>query len=136
MKRQANYNTKQREAILDYLVSQGGEYATIAQMYEHFRSNNIPIGRTTIYRTLEKLTELGKVHKLVSDRISGACYRYADDDASGSLHLICDSCGELQHLTCDKIHEIQQHIFNDHLFEIDASKSVLHGKCSGCQQKD
>ena len=134
MKRTTNYKTKQREAILDYIASLNGTHATAAQIVEHFTNEDAPIGRTTVYRYLDKLTEIGKVRRYITDGISGACYQHIDNSnkCHSHLHLKCEECGELLHLECDILNELQLYIFDKHTFEVNALKTVLYGKCGNC----
>ena len=133
MKRSGYYRTKQQEAVLDYVASLEGTHVTAAQVVEHFEKENIPIGRTTIYRQLEKLTDSGKLRKYITDGISGACYQHVENrgNCSTHLHLKCESCGKLQHLDCEMLGDIQQHVLDEHSFTVNALKTVLYGKCSG-----
>ena len=134
MKRSAVYNTKQRAAILNYIISLENAHVTAAQIAEHFEKEDVSIGRATIYRHLDKLTENGKVRKYATDGVSGACYQHIDDKegCQTHLHLRCDGCGELQHLECDALDEIQRHVFDKHDFKVNALKTVLYGKCGNC----
>lgn len=134
MKRSVYYKTKQREAILDYIASLGGSHVTAVQIMEHFGNKDISIGRTTVYRHLDKLTESGKVRKYTIDGISGACYQYVDNenDCRERLHLKCEDCGELFHLRSNMPNEVQQHIFDEHSFKVNTMKIILYGKCESC----
>ena len=137
MARPENYKTKQREAVFSYIVSLGGAHVTAAQIALHFEKEGIPIGRTTIYRQLDKLTENGKLRRYVTDGASGACYQYAGSKETGGayLHLKCEGCGELLHLECEALDDLERHVFSDHAFRINALKTVLYGKCDVCIQK-
>lgn len=134
MKRPASYNTKQREAVLFYIASLGGGHVTAAQIVGYFETGDFPIGRTTVYRHLDKLTMSGKIRKYTVNGISGACYQYINHDEScrSHLHLKCESCGKLLHLDCDMLNEIQCHMSDEHAFQIDPLKTVLYGKCKSC----
>ena len=134
MKRSGNYHTKQHEAVLNYIASLEGAHVTAAQIVEHFGKEGVPIGRTTIYRHLGKLTKNGKLRRYTTDGISGACYQYADsgEDCRVHFHLKCENCGRLLHVECETLNEVRQHIFDKHAFEVDALKTVFYGKCVGC----
>ena len=138
MTRPEHYNTKQRKAILDYIVSLNGVHVTVAQIADHFKKEHAPIGRTTIYRHLDKLSSNGQVRRLIPDDASGACYQYAGDieTCDSHLHLKCEDCGELMHMECDKFSEIQRHVFDEHAFQVNALKTVLYGKCDNCIHKN
>jgi len=134
MKRSTNYNTRQREAILEYIASLEGAHVTAAQIAEHFKNEAVPIGRTTIYRQLDKLTEAGSLRRYITDGFSGACYQLIGNavKCDSHLHLKCEVCGELQHLECDVLDELGRHMFSEHDFKVDALKTVLYGKCGAC----
>ncbi len=137
MNRPANYNTKQSEAILDYIVSLDSAHVTAAQIVEHFARERVAIGRTTIYRHLDKLTAKGKVRKYTSDGASGACYQYMDGakECHVHLHLKCEDCGELLHLDCQALGHLEQHVLDEHSFQVNTAKTVLYGKCNHCLNK-
>jgi len=134
MKRPASYNTKQREAILSHIASLGGSHVTASQIVEHFEDEAISIGRTTVYRHLAKLTESGKIRRYTIDGISGACFQYINhnEDCQVHLHLKCENCGKLLHLSCTMLSEIQKHMSDQHAFQINPVKTVLYGKCESC----
>ncbi|MCL2678363.1 MAG: transcriptional repressor [Clostridiales bacterium] len=137
MTRPGSYKTKQRNAVLSYIISLEDAHVTAAQIAEHFGKSSLPIGRATIYRHLDKLTECGKLRRYTVDGVSGACYQHIEDAAGcrTHLHLKCEICGELQHLPCETLTEIQRHVFDNHAFEVNALKTVLYGRCGNCLQK-
>lgn len=134
MQRPANYNTKQRMAILNYIASIGGSHITAAQICKQFENGEFPIGRATVYRCLDKLTAEGSIRRYTTDGISGACYQYIgnSDGCHNHLHLKCEACGEIQHLECGMLDEIQRHVLEEHTFEVNALKTVLYGTCQKC----
>ena len=133
MKRFANYKTKQSEAVLDYIISCGDTHITAAQIVEHFEKEEVSIGRTTVYRHLDKLTEAGKVRRYITDGITGACYQYVErEDCRSHFHLKCESCGELLHFECEKLDGLQHHISTNHAFQINMLRTVFYGMCESC----
>jgi len=138
MGRPASYNTKQREAVLAYIASLDGGHVTAARIVEHFENENAPIGRTTIYRHLDKLVESGKIHKYNIDDVSGACFAYVSHgtECGEHFHLKCEDCGELFHLQCDTLSEMQRHILAEHAFKVNTMKTVFYGKCDNCLQNE
>lgn len=133
MKRPKNYNTKQSEAILNYIVSLDGEHITAGQIRKHFDEKGFPIGLATVYRHLNKLVESGRVRKYTIDGIDGFCYQYIiDEDSREYFHLKCDKCGALFHLKCGMLDGICQHVYEGHSFQINETKTVFYGKCVNC----
>jgi Fe2+/Zn2+ uptake regulation proteins len=134
MNRPSSYNTKQREAVLEYIVSLGNTHITAAQVVGYFENEEAPVGRTTVYRNLEKLVQEGKLHKYNVDGIIGACYQYVNVSDGQQQHLLlkCEECGELIHLNCEVLDEIHLHIYQDHTFKVNPTKTVFYGKCEDC----
>jgi len=137
MTRPDNYKTKQREAVLGYIMSLGGSHVTAAQIIRHFDDNGARIGRTTVYRHLDRLTEGGRLRRFVTDGVSGSCYQYAGDETRNdtSLHLKCEGCGGLAHLSCEALDALERHVSDEHAFRINSAKTVLYGVCGECQRK-
>jgi len=138
MTRPDNYKTKQREAVLGYIMSLNGSHVTAAQIARYFENKDAYIGRTTIYRHLDRLTESGRLRRYVTDGVSGACYQYAGDEKSNdsSLHLKCESCGGLSHLSCEALNALERHVSDEHAFRINSTKTVLYGMCGACLRKE
>lgn len=133
MKRPVTYNTQQGKRILDYLASLDSGHITVNQIVQHFRQQKPAIGQTTVYRHLERLSSGGAIRRYVLEEGS-ACYQFvqAEEDCRGHFHLKCEKCGELIHLDCDLLDEIQKHVLRDHLFQINALKTVFYGLCGSC----
>lgn len=136
MQKAYNYKTKQKEAVLAYLKACHG-HITVSQIAEDFQKSPVSIGLTTIYRHLDRLVKEGKVRKYLIEGISGACYQYIStgDNACRHFHLKCEKCGNLTHLECGFIDQLEQHIFTEHDFSLNADKTVFLGKCQNCMNK-
>lgn len=133
MKRSANYSTQQGKRILAFLAALGNEHVTVNQIVAHFRKEQPAIGQTTVYRHLEKLHSGGLLRKYALDEGS-ACYQFVNSGTAcrEHFHLKCETCGRLIHLECDLLDEIQQHVFKNHRFQINALKTVFYGQCAQC----
>ncbi|GHV84931.1 transcriptional repressor [Spirochaetia bacterium] len=134
MERSSRYQTRQGEQILDYLASLNGSHITAAGIASHFEQLEPPIGKTTVYRHLEKLADDGKVRRYFLDGGTSACYQYAGDGAEckSHFHLKCERCGALFHLDCDVLDDIALHVRKAHRFVINPLKTVFYGSCSRC----
>ena len=134
MKRTDDYRTKQRKALASYIMAQGDAHFSAAQIVEHFENIAQPIGRTTVFRYLNRLAGNGTLRKYTTDGVSGACYQLAQNNNSclSHFHLKCEGCGELQHMECGEMAEIQRHFLSNHDFKVNALKTVLYGTCGNC----
>lgn len=129
------YSTIQRRHILEFLSESGGRHLTAEEVFLALREKGHEVGRATVYRYLDKLTEDGVLRKYPRLDGSGAAYEYCGC-GEGHPHLKCDSCGELTHLECPGLPLFFQHVVEDHEFEIDPARAVFHGTCGKCKDRE
>lgn len=128
------YKTRQREAIMEYLLSLKGEHVTADEIYQYFQQRRISVGLTTIYRNLDRMVDEGLVKKFNIEGISKACFQFLDKEMNRDehLHLICENCGELIHLECRFVEKLSQHMASEHSFILKPEKSIFYGLCESC----
>lgn len=137
MKKILKYKTKQRENLLNYLKQNKKEHITAEQIIKHFKSIGNPIGKSTVYRYLDSLVCENIIRKYINQERGSACFQYIENNetCTNHYHMKCTKCGDLIHLNCEEISELQNHIFKEHGFELDICKTVLYGTCSKCLKK-
>lgn len=132
MVQSVKYKTKQRETILSFLRDNPEKCMTIDEI-----ALRLNVGKTTVYRMLNTLNEAGDVRKYIAGRGDSATYQYIEkDECKNHLHLKCTECGKILHLDCDFNDMIENHFLNHHKFKIEASKTVIYGKCEACSEAD
>lgn len=131
------YHTKQREVILEFLQKSGSRHVSVEEVLEHLKAEGQKVGRTTIYRYMEKLTREGTLRKYFIEEGAGACYQYIEPWSAchEHFHLKCLKCGKLLHLECDFLNQIGEHIVTQHGFQVDHTKTVFYGTCKDCKEK-
>ena len=138
MAEKSMYKTKQREELLEYLVSVQGEHITVSEIKDYFAARGKTIGIATIYRQLEKMVNEGIVTKYVIDANSPACFEYVADDEDHDkevcFHCKCEKCGKLIHLHCEELEEMQGHLSDEHEFKLNPMRTVLYGLCGECSK--
>ena len=130
------YKTKQREALLSYLMTVPGKHVTAADVCTHFRARGSSIGTATVYRQLENLVDEGLVNKYIIDSSSPACFEFIGRAQCGEevcFHCKCEKCGRLLHLHCGEMVGIGSHIAEHHGFTIDPIRTVFYGLCDDCR---
>ena len=134
----SQYKTKQREALLRYLMTVPGEHVTAADVCAHFRGQGAAIGTATVYRHLENLVDEGLVSKYVIDGASPACFEYIGGGCGDEpcFHCKCMRCGTLIHLHCGELAGLGQHIAAEHGFTIDPMRTVFYGVCDACRSAE
>ena len=128
------YKTKQRSVIERYIKQNPEEHFTVNSLCLLLESAGESVGRTTIYRCLEKLTREGKVRKYQPSAKESACYQYIASAAHchEHFHLRCERCGRLIHMKCEQMDDMTNHIKSHHGFKINHLKTVLYGICEEC----
>jgi Fur family ferric uptake transcriptional regulator len=136
MAMKAQYRTRHREELLDYLRSKAGKHITVAEIAAHFAALDKPIGTVTIYRQLESMVEEGLVAKYNLDENTGACFEYIDPEHNchhpRCYHCKCEKCGRLIHLDCHELDTLAEHLLEHHRFQLDPTRIVLYGVCDSC----
>lgn len=135
MARTNEYQTRQRQAIVEYLDSHRGDYVTVSDLANFFQASGEHVSVTTIYRHLEKLTTERRVEKYHIDGMKSACFcaaktlTGADTD---NLTMKCQSCGEMVHFSCPDLSHLYAHFAEEHRISIDPRRTVFYGKCDKC----
>ncbi len=127
------YNTKQRDALLNFFKAHSEECFTAKEVMEKTRGE---FGEATVYRTLSVLTEKGCIKRFARNDKSAATYQLSKNEACHShFHLKCKGCGKLIHMDCNVLSEMNEHIKNDHNFHVDSGATVFYGECADCFEK-
>lgn len=131
------YKTKQKEKILEYLMSHPSQHVTAQEISYHLNQEGTNVGTATIYRQLDQLVTDGTIRKYTIDSRTGACYEYLPDsgECHRHFHLKCIQCEKLYHVACEHLTELEEHILEHHGFQIDQSKTVLYGVCETCRKE-
>ena len=105
-------------------------YAILNQLHDSgFR------GPVQVYRALEKLMELGLVHRLESLNAFVACQQRTCDHQSKKtiMFTICEICGSVQELVNNGLEHLVRSLEKDIDFLTNRSVIELKGICSTCK---
>ena len=131
------YRTRQKERIMDCLILNKNRHITADEILDELKKEDAKVGKTTVYRYLDKLVSQGTVRKYFIEEGKGACYQYMEENlpCAEHYHLKCLECGKLIHLECDYLGDMDSHIRDRHGFYVDHCKTVLYGHCGNCAGK-
>ena len=92
-------------------------------------------GPVQVYRALEKLMELGLVHRLESLNAFVACQQRTCDHQSKKtiIFTICEICGSVQELVNNGLEHLVRSLEKDIDFLTNRSVIELKGICSTCK---
>lgn len=135
MGKRAEYNTEQRRLVIACLDQNADRYQTVDELLSQLRSEGHGIGRTTIYRTVEKLSSEGLVAKVIGPRGSSSYYkRISQDTKEPQGQLLCLECGRAFPLDCSMLQAFSDHVREHHGFEVDQHRTVICGTCEDCRR--
>lgn len=122
--------TEPRRAVVEVLA-EGHQHLNHAEILEQAKAKYNDIGRATVYRTLELLTEMGIIH---ATYLGDANQRFVVPMGGHHHHLVCNNCGKVQDLDdCHFSHALTQ-LSRETGFTIDSHLVELYGTCPDCKQ--
>lgn len=132
-----SYNTKQKQLVLELVFKNSDTQLTCDEIVSLLNENGTPVGKTTVYRQLERLVADGKIKKIFSPESKSYIYQYIDEslNCAEHMHLRCRGCGKYVHLGCDFMSKVNEHIFVHHDFIVDNSHTEIVGLCRECSLK-
>jgi Fur family transcriptional regulator, ferric uptake regulator len=122
--------TPQRRIILD-IIHETGSHLTGEEIYNRVKSRVSGVNKSTIYRTLELLENLGCVYKSeIDDRF---VYHHADE--GHHHHIVCRKCNAT--IECDDtlFDSVEQELLKRYGFLVDFKHIVMSGLCRDCLGK-
>lgn len=132
-----NYQTKQKQVILDLLQKNHNLHMTAEQILTALKNEQTPVGKATLYRYLDTLIEQGEVKKYILDNMH-SCYQYIGNESTSHqvYHLMCNLCGKVIHVDDLNLVGLNNKIKKTCDFEIDPSKVVFYGICKECMKHE
>ena len=131
----ATYRTHGKESILTLLRDHPDTCFSVEQIHRSM-GDDAP-GQSTVYRLCGMLVKNGDVKKFPDPSKEGYVFQYAKDrHCDGHIHMQCQKCGRIFHLSCRMNDELSEHLYASHGFRVDLSKSILYGYCSECSAKE
>nr|MBN1230033.1 transcriptional repressor [Anaerolineae bacterium] len=120
--------TMQRLIVLDAVCALGG-HATIAAIQSEVAELDPSIDRSTVYRALAVLIEVGLV---VRADLAGVGKVYSIPSNTTHHHLVCLSCGKIFTVDRNAIQPLVQQFRASHNFELQTDHLVFNGFCGEC----
>jgi len=121
--------TAPRRAIIEIMAGSPCALGPL-EIYDQGRKEYSGLGLVTVYRTLEKLEELGLIERVHHPQ---GCHMYLRA-ADGHEHLVlCTACGRAEYFSGDDISKLMNAVAEKTGFEIREHWLQLFGLCSDCK---
>jgi Fur family transcriptional regulator, ferric uptake regulator len=103
---------------------------TAQEIFDRLRAEGRRVSLASVYRTLDLLSELGRVQRVEVGQGSARFERAAADNHHH--HLVCDDCGRVDAFSDDRLERAIKGIAGQVGYAVDAHEVVLHGACGDC----
>jgi Fe2+ or Zn2+ uptake regulation protein len=121
--------TDARRSITELIASRRGHF-TAADLVAEARQRRLGVGRATIFRTLDVLTELRAVERL--DLPNGE-HAYVACEPAHHHHVICSTCGRSRDVDDAGWRAVVRDIERRTGYRIDDHRLELFGRCPSCR---
>lgn len=126
--RQFGYRiTPQRQMVLEAINKLG--HATPEELCAEVQRLASGVNLSTIYRTIEVLEEVGLV---THTHIGHGAPTYHSVEEDSHIHLVCDTCGEVESIDSAEADVFTQRLLEKIGFETDISHFSVRGQCASC----
>lgn len=121
--------TSSRRALVDVLAA-ADQSLTAADLHKIARERHKRLGLVSVYRTLEKLEELGLIQRV--HRPDG-CHAYISSLEGHQHLLLCESCGRVEVFRGDDLKDFSRRLEGESGFVIHEHWLQFFGLCSQCR---
>jgi len=122
--------TPQRRLILE-IIHDSGDHLTANEILDYVQNRVSGVNKSTIYRTLDLLEELGCVFK--SELAGSFIYHHAEEGHHN--HLVCVVCGGDIYCDEDIFLPVETLLNKKFGFQADFKHIVINGLCSNCRDR-
>ncbi|WP_288831406.1 Fur family transcriptional regulator [uncultured Corynebacterium sp.] len=126
-------NTRQREAVVKVLQDVD-KFISAKFIHDELGARGEKVGRTTVYRTLQSLNEVGAVDVLHNAE-GETLYRHCLTDAHHH-HLVCTVCGRSEEIEGGPVEKWAQVVAQRYGYELVGHDAEVYGVCRACHAKD
>jgi Fur family ferric uptake transcriptional regulator len=119
--------TASRRAVVEALLA-GDHHATADEIAARVAAAHPEVHRATVYRTLDRLGELGVVTHVHMGH--GPSTFHLNDRPHH--HAVCSSCGAVVEVPLDALDDLAARLRTEHGFELSPQHFALSGRCRSC----
>jgi Fur family transcriptional regulator, ferric uptake regulator len=126
----AGYRVTEPRRSLARLIGERGGLFTADELVRESRTQRLGVGRATVFRSLEILTELGVVERLdlpTGDHAFVAC------DPTHHHHVVCSQCGRSTDVGDSGMARVLEEVARRSGYRIETHRLELFGLCPFCQ---
>ncbi len=122
-------STGPRREVARLIAAQPGPF-TAADLIEGAHDRRLGVGRATVFRTLEALSEAGAVERI--DLPTGE-HAYLACRPVHHHHIVCSRCGRNADVDDARVRAIVRDVARQTGYRVDEHRLELFGRCPACQ---
>jgi Fur family ferric uptake transcriptional regulator len=120
--------TMTRRIVVEAMLAGPSHHLTANDVVDAVRARQPAFHRSTVYRTLDRLAELGVVDRMQIG--SGPAVYHLSHRPHH--HLVCDRCGAVHEAPAGLLDGVVARVAGETGFVVDPAATPLHGMCSAC----
>jgi Fur family ferric uptake transcriptional regulator len=124
----AQRRTRQRAAV-DEILAGRHEFRTAQEIHDDLRQRGDRVGLTTVYRTLQAMTDAGELDAI---RTTEGETAYRRCSTGHHHHLVCRSCGRTVEVSGPAVETWASAIAQQHGFRDVSHDLEIFGTCDHC----
>lgn len=120
--------TEPRREVATLIADQTGHFAA-ADIVDEARARDLGIGRATVFRTLDALSDVGVVERI--DLPNGE-HAYLACEPEHHHHVVCTRCGRSRDIDDARVRSVVRDVARRTGYRIDDHRLELFGLCPDC----
>ena len=129
-KKTNDYNLTKNQKIVFNLLQNSGEPLKAYTILENLKREGLK-SPLQVYRALDKLVELGKIHKIESQNSFIACSN--SNCASNTAFTICRKCGDVKEIKNNHLFEQVSDLGKKNRLKVQRFNLEFYVDCNGCK---
>jgi Fur family transcriptional regulator, ferric uptake regulator len=122
--------TAPRQAVVEIFATSQRILSPL-DVFERARQSYPKLGLVTVYRTVEKLEELGLIQRV---HTPSGCHAFITAFTGHQHLLICNSCGLVEFFDGDDVDGLMDEVGQKSGFKVDEHWFQLFGRCVECRR--
>jgi Fur family transcriptional regulator, ferric uptake regulator len=126
----AGYRLTSPRRSLSELIGGWRGHFTAEDLIDASRRTRASVGRATVFRSLEILTELGLVERI---DLPGGDHAFVACEPAHHHHVVCSQCGQSTDVGDSGMARVVDEVARRSGYRIDSHRLELYGLCPACQ---
>lgn len=123
--------TGPRRVVAELIAAREG-YFSAADLIDDAKARRLGIGRATVFRSLELMTELGVLERL---DLPNGDHAYVPCEPVHHHHVVCSTCGRVTEIDDRGLAAAVEDIERRTGWQVESHRLELYGRCPRCRTR-